>query len=252
MKMKSLLYLICMCSSFAYAQSAAWQVASKEEIAAAYQKSCAWFITTPSYSFKLKYTSYKDHVSKEQIESSEGYYKRVSNNYVTEAVGLKTVQNDNLKTVIDTADRIITVMTPGNLKPNIAGAEELEALLANARSLKKAKLAKGIKYHIDFSKNDQYDAYEFTISDQNFIEGLTYYYSEQVEKVYSETSPAKSTEIKMKPRLEINFFNYQVPAKYNEAEFSDQSIIARDKGKVSLTGAYKDYRLMDYRLQTKK
>lgn len=247
----ALLYFVCLCSFSAWPQAGAWQTASSQEVAAAYSKAAAWFTATPSYFFKLKYTSFKNHHSNEQIESSEGYYKRVSNNYVTEAMGIKTLQNGHLKLIIDTIDRRITMMNPGKLNPGIDNTTELETLLAGAKTLKKATQAKNTRYRIDFNKNEQYEAYEFVINDKGVMTGLTYYYSEQIEKEDGDGRYKTPIDVKIKPRLEITFFDYQVPANYADAEFSGRDVLTNGKGKPNLTASYKDYRLLDYRSQTK-
>lgn len=243
---------ICVYTICTHAQSTAWEMASKQEIVAAYHAACNWFINTPSYYFKLRYASYKDHVSKDKLESSEGYYKRVGKNYVTEAVGIKTTQNNNLKIVVDTSDKIITVMNPGNLSPTIASSEELDNLLNSVKALKKARIGKSIRYRIEFNKNELYEAYEFVINTSGLMEGLTYYYCERVEKEDVENGNEKAAITAMKPRLEITFFGFQIPAKHVESEFIERAIYFKEKGRIELTGIYKDYRLMDYRVQTKK
>ncbi len=249
MKTRVIFCFLCACSTVAWSQSAAWENASRQELVAAYRISYNWFINTPSYSFKLNYISYGDAVSKEPIENSEGYYKRVANNCVSEIIGIKTLQNANLKVVVDTADRLVTVTDPGNLSPAMTGQEELMALLDNARGLKKMKQSKSTRYHIDFKEGGQYEAYEFIVNDKGQGEGLTYYYQEQITRADGE---GEDKEIKMKPRLEIRFSDYQVPAKYTESEFSERGILVHEKGKLNLTAAYRNFRLLDYRLQAKK
>lgn len=240
------------CQVSGLAQSRSWEPASNKEVAGAYQKAGAWFINTPSYAFKLRYASFKDAATSTQVESSEGYYKRVSGSYVTEAMGIKTIQNLKIKLIVDTVDKMITVMDLGTLSPGIATMEEMESLLSNTKSLKKSKQSKGIWYRIDFKKNSQFDAYEFLVNENGRLERLTYYYSEQVEKKDGDWRPGATEEVKIRPRLEISLFSYEVPAKYNESEFSEQTVLTGQKEKISLTGMYSDFRLLDYRIRTQK
>ena len=229
-----------------------WEPASKQEIISAYQKSCEWFSNTSSYFFRLKYTSFKDAISNIPLESSEGYYKRVANNCITEAMGIKTIQNQSFRITVDTSDKLITIMDPGNLSPAITSLAEMETLLGNTKSLKKARHGKKILFRIEFYKNEQFEAYEFLVNEKGILESLTYYYSEQTEKVYSEKYSGKPAEIKSKPRLEIRFFGHEIPARSVESEFTERTIIRNDKGKLSLVAAYRNYRILDYRLQTSK
>jgi len=238
-----------------YAQPSAWQASGKQEIIEEYKNACNWLMNTPSYFFRLKYTSYKDYVTKEYLESAEAYYKRVTNNYRTDALGIKTLQNSKIKIVVDTANNTVTVMSPSSVSLTISSAEELETMLNNTKALKKIKASKTtVCYRVDFNKNSLYEAYEFSVNDKGILERITFYYSEQNnnENEYAQQSNEKSKGSKMKPRLEILFFGYQVPALFSKSDFEDPQVLINAKGKISLTGSYKNYRLLDYRLHNEK
>lgn len=249
--MKVVLNYLILCFLFpvcAFSQEkGAWQPASTSEIVTAYQKMSDWFITTTSYSFHLKYTSYKNHISNEVIESSEGYYKRVGNNYKTEAIGIKTVQNAKVRIIIDTSDKIVTITNPGNLSPAGARTEEFAQLVEVAKALKKRTFGKGIAYRVDLKKNEMYDALEFIVSDKGIVEKLIYYYSERSEKDYLESDEDSKTDLKIKPRLEVEFTAYQSPTKFTENEFTEKSIVINDNRKVALLDRYRAYQVKDYR-----
>lgn len=228
------------------------QVATKEEVVASYKKVWDWFVKTPNYSFDLKYTSYKSHTSNEIVESSNGYYKRFGSKYKTEAVGMKTIQNEKVKIIVDTTDKIIALTNPGTLSPNIQNTEDLVKLLENVKALMKKSFNKSTLYRIDFRKNELYEAYEFVVNEKGFLEKLIYYYSEQIEKDYGNGGDELPMEFKVKPRLEVVFFNYIIPAKITETEFTDKSIVLADNRKVTLLEKYKTFQIKDYRFKGKK
>jgi|GEM_PF-4208516 len=213
-------------------------------------------MNTPSYFFRINYTSYKDHVTKDYLESSDAYYKKVANNYCMEALGVKTVQNSKMKIIVDTANSTVTVMSPSSVSLTIADAEQLEAMLSSTKALKKIRTSKTtVCYHIDFNKNRLYEAYEFSVNDKGVLERLTFYYSEQEDtneqaEGAGNNEPAKGAN--MKPRLEILFSGYQVPANYSKSDFEDSRVVVNEQGKIQLMGPYKHYRLLDYRLQSDK
>lgn len=217
-----------------------------------YKNVCNWFINNTNYSFDIKYTSFKNHSSSEIIENSNGYYKRSGNKYVTQAVGIKTIQNEKLRMIVDTNDKVIAISNPSTLAPNIQSSEDLNKLLENVKSLKKKINGKTSVFRIDFKKNELYEAYEFAVNEKGLLEKLVYYYSEQTEKDYGDGEEQKPVVVKIKPRLEIVFFNYQIPANINESEFSDKSVVLAANSKITLLNKYKVYQLKDYRLQEKK
>ncbi len=238
-----------LCNIFVAQTTSAWQIVSKEEIVSSYKNICNWFINTSNYAFDMKYTSYKGHSSSDIIENSNGYYKRSGKKYATEVVGIKTIQNEKARIIIDTNDQVIAISNPSSLSPNIQSSEDLIKLLENVKSLKKKNLGKLTTYRIEFKKNELYEAYEFSVNDKSLLEKLTYYYAEQTEKDYGDDFSKKPSETKMKPRLEIIFSNYQVPAIVKDSDFNDKSIVIASNNKVELLEKYKVYQLKDYRIK---
>lgn len=242
-----MLVLILMSSS--YGQTGEWTAAGKQEIIDAYHQACNWLINTPSYYFKIKYATYKDHSTKVHLESSDAFYKRVMPHFRTEALGVKTIQNTKWRFVVDSGQKTITVMNAANYTVNIAGSEELSEMLDQFKALRKRKVSKSVLcYRIEFEKNNLYDAYEFSVNSRGLLEHLIFYYSEQDRDADLDTGEPGSSG-KISPRLEISFYDYQVPAKYSSSEFDDTQIVVNDNGQIDLLGDYKNYRLLDYRLK---
>jgi hypothetical protein len=227
--------------------TAAWQAASSTEIVQAYQKAYGWFSTTGNYAFKLKYTSYKNHSSDEVREVSEGYCKRLNNKHRTAALGTLLIQNENYKTTIDTVDKLIVISNAEKSIPVIADVKDMMALLKNTKALKKKTGTGNVSYRIEFNKNSLYEMYEFTVNNKGYLEKLVFYYSEQTEEQYPNTGSPRPVEIKTKPRLEIAFSAYEVPAKITEADFVEKNIVMTDPKKIILLNNYKSYRVKDYR-----
>ena len=244
-----ILFIVLICRP-SYGQLGIWQTATKEEITDAYQIASSWLINTPSYFFKLKYTSYSDHITKIPVESSNAYYKRVTNSFRMEALGIKTIQNSKVKFVVDTANSSVTAMSPSTYSVSVANSEELNNMLSQFKALKKMKVSNSsVRYRIDFKENRLYESYEFSINSKGLLEDLKFYYSSQENKEDEQENVEKNMTTKLKPRLEIVFYDYQVPAQYSQSEFSDPQITVGENGKIDLKGDYREYRLLDYRLK---
>lgn len=226
-----------------------WTKAEKAEIIAAYQKACDWFVRNNSYSFNLNYTSYKDHLSKEIIESSNGYYKRSSNKFVSHIMGIKTIQNSTARIVIDSSDKLIAITDPGSLNPTLANTEQLTEMLNNVKGLKKRVSNEGVTYKIDFLKNSLFDSYEFSVDKSGLLDKLVYFYSEQEDKDYGGETDDGHLPItsKIKPRLEVVFSKYQYPIKANSNDFEIKGLVLADNRKISLNDNFKSYSVKDYR-----
>jgi len=106
-------------------------------------------------------------------------------------------------------------------------------------------------YRVDLKKNELYDAFEFTVNEKGLLETLVYFHSERVEKDYGDGEDQQPIDVKVKPRLEIIFSDYQVSVKANESEFTEKSIAFHDNRMVSLPDKYKSYKVKDYRTDEK-
>jgi hypothetical protein len=251
--MKKLLFftLVLLLCDRLRSQNAVWQPATREEVVDAYKSVWSWFVGNSSYEFRLRYASYKGHQSNEVLESSEGYYKRSGTKYKTECVGIKTIQNEKVKIIVDTADKMIALTNPGTLSLNMVEAADLIRLLDNVKALRKRAVRNSVQYRIEFRKNELYEAYEFTVNKDNMLDKLVYYYAEQTEKDYGDGDVEAAREWKIKPRLEIDFSNYLVPSRTAANEFTDNSIILTEGKKVSLAGKYRSFVVKDYRFEKK-
>jgi hypothetical protein len=249
--MPRLLFILFIYSLSNHAQPVSWESASAGEIAQAYRKACHWFTHTSSYAFKLKYSSFNSPYTDVPLETSEGFYKKTANRYISEGIGIRTIQTQDLKIIIDTTEKTITLMDPGRLNPDIASVADLEVLLANTRALKKCKQGKGIRYRMDFNPNAQFEAYEFLLNERGILERLTYYYSEQAESSEDWRS-GENNAVRVKPRMEILFHSHEVPARIKESEFTTTFVVSFDKDKAHLNPFYNHFRLLDYRISKKK
>lgn len=226
-----------------------WEKVDKNEVVNAYQKACNWFSNTSSYSFNMTYTSYKDHYSKEVIETSNGFYKRSTNKFKSEIMGIRTIQNSSVRVVVDSADKLIAITDPGSLTPTMAGTDQLLEMLSNVKALKKKKSNYDVTYKIDFSKNELFESYEFSVDNNGLLEKLIYYYSEQDDKDFGGDTDDGHFPItsKIKPRLEILFSKYQYPIKVSSNDFEIKGILLAENRKVTLNESYKSYSVKDYR-----
>ena len=224
-----------------------WQMSNTNEVAMAYQKAYTWFTGTGNYAFKLKYSSYKNHTSNEAREVSEGYCKKLNNKHRTEALGTLMIQDGYYKTLIDTVDKLIVISNAEKDAPVMADTKEMLVLLKNTKALKKKTGTNNTSYRIEFNKNAAYEAYEFTINTKGYLEKLVYYYNEQTEEHYANEESTTPVKIKTKPRLEIAFNAYEVPAKLTETDFMEKNIVMTDAKKIVLLNKYKSYQVKDYR-----
>ncbi len=246
--MRIVFLVIIILSDEIHAQSG-WQLAKDIEVAEAYGKSFDWLTSNHSYAFRLKYTSYKNHMTNEVNETSEGYCKRVDNMHRTMALGTLIIQNEFSKTVIDTVEKMIVITNPDNSVPVIANNVDILSLLKNTKALKKKKGVDNTTYRIEFNKNTLFEIYDFTVNDKGFLEKLVYYYSEQTQELFESTSSGQPVRIKTKPRLEISFSNYEVPAKIQDGDFREKNILLTDSKKITLLNKYKKYQVKDYRIK---
>lgn len=248
MKLKLSIFYFLVAASVLRSQS--YTLIGKNDFIAAYGKVCNWLMVTESYSCQLNYMSFTNHLDINAHDTEKGYYKKSGKNFSCEIMGIKTVQNNRVKLLVDSSDKIITITNPQII--NAAGMDvgEVEKLLDNAKKISKRISGKSTIYRIDFKQNTMYEAYEIKIGAYDIIEQLTYYYSERIDRDYSEK--IEGVEIKVKPKLEIHFKNFVPGVKISDYEFSENTYVSTGEKLIHSSRLYKNYTVRDYRLNTQK
>ncbi len=225
-----------------------WEVATKEEFTAVYEKSTGWFSKNLNYKVNVKYASYSDHSLAVAYEQSTGYFKR-SNDFIHSSVlGIITVQNEKVCIMLDSLNQFIVVNSKKEVQQTLFDPKTFSELLSKVKSIKKQKSEKGeTTYQLEFPTNGLYSKYEFQTNVQGLPSVMKYYYSKEMKKDEKDENSLKG-----KPRLEVSFSGYQTNVNFvYEKEFSEKQFLKIENNKIVLNEKYRNFEVKDYRFAVK-
>lgn len=227
----------------------AWEVSSKEELISVYQKSMEWFSKNTNYKVDVKYSSFSDHTIATPYDKSEGFYIRSNNNFHSMVLGVKTIQNERMRLVIDASSQIIIINNSAKNAQTPFDSRGFSELAEQLKAIKKQKNNIGeIIYRMEFKPNGLYKAYEFKINESGLLTGVRYYYAKEMKEDEEDENSLKGT-----PRVEIDYSSYQTNVSLNyEKEFSEKKYFKEEGKKITLNSEYKTFELKDYRFTEKK
>jgi len=224
------------------------QSTDRDQFVADYTKMWKWMSRSGNYSFHLDYRSYKDHHSKDPYETASGTYRKSGVNYFCDVLGVKTVQNAQMKITIDSVEKLIILTKPQSLNPGELNLQQINDLMDNAKGIVKSFFGKATVYRIDFNKNELYEAVEYRFSNEGMLLQITYLYAEQVDRDYNDNGDM--IENHLKPRLDICFSDYK-QVKDTGNEFSEKQFLTRNGDKLIASGKFRGYEIKDYRFNSK-
>jgi hypothetical protein len=198
------------------------------------------YTKTKQYSMEVTYNVYNNYSSQKLFEQSKGYFIRSDNNYISDVLGVKTIQNDQYKLIIDSASNIILVAHPDQQFQN-ASTQVIDAAIKACSSVKytddtkipsfkmffKDELAEFSLIQIQYAKSDY------------FMRKLILFHTMEVE----------IEGLKQRPRTEILYKNIKSSAKVDSETFSEKKYIIDNKGKVQAAKAYMKYKVIDQRVK---
>ncbi|HEX8517252.1 MAG TPA: hypothetical protein VF868_13730 [Bacteroidia bacterium] len=230
---------------------------SKTDFMKSYRKATGWFSSTQKFSVSVAYASYKDHSSLTPFERSSGVYMKDGKKVMTNIMGIKTVENENVRFSVDTTDRIIIITNRQDQDAAIISMEAFESMLDQVKALRMQKLPSGAAtYFIEFKPDALYAMLEITLNEKGLLEKETFYYATEMKEETDEADQygnVSKSSTSSKPRLEISFSNYQTQLREEHTrEFSELRYFSQAGKKIILTERYKTYKIKDYRFDLKK
>jgi cobalamin biosynthesis Mg chelatase CobN len=234
------LFLSIACLSFIGAD---WITLSSVEFEKVFHAQENIFKKSNSYSMNIKHTSFEGHESVVHYEQVTGFIHRDGSNYHSLILGQRTVQNEKIKLVIDSAEKSILITTPDKSFDPIT-EDALKKSMEGCNIIKTRALSKDANaYRLEYKKGNALEATEYFTAEGGRITKMVMYYS---ELTYDPGFREKLE--KYKPRVEIEFGDFKTGVRFNfKNEFDETHYIVFDGKKYSGAGDYKNYHVFDTR-----
>lgn len=236
-------------------QNDQWQPVDKDMYYKDFKKMRQWFTSTPSYSFKVVFSTYTDYYTQKPFESMKGYFIKDGQNYVSVMLGRKIIQNANYRVVIDTSSQRIMITDTMRIFPIFQYSEDQELALLDKASAISLRTQKEIKtYRFRFPSNGMYEAIEISINTKGLPIKISYYYASFKAKDYDDITPSGEAKEKLyHPRSEIVIRDYSDGhCSIGESELEkDKLKYNKEKNIFYTDGAWKNFEIQDYRRSKK-
>jgi hypothetical protein len=201
-----------------------------------------YYFKNPNYSVELKHVLFSSNNATDVIdESFNGYYKTNGKLEQSHLMGVFTIQNNDLRLVLDTQSKVITISDPVKIEPfNINGIQN-SLKLCDSYSIFKTDSIEQILMEFNPKKNP---LNKLVISiKNNRITRLDMYHTETIEN---------SKDEQILPHTRIEFTNYIEKYKIKATELNFNEFLKQKNNKISVADKYKNYKLHDLRNFNKK
>ncbi|MFI5140714.1 MAG: hypothetical protein ACHQII_00030 [Bacteroidia bacterium] len=203
-----------------------------------------WFHTTPSYSFTVTHATFAGHQATVPYEQKTGYFKKFTNGFHSDVMGLHSIQNANFLISIDSAKKIIAVNNSTRIfAGKMNSMDDYIKAFDKCKTIKMAQTAKSKILRMEFEKKSAIAAYEFTIGKDGLLSAITIFYSREVKS---------KTGQMVKPKLSIVFEKYHTGVSPAPRESNESMYFALNNNRIELNESYKGFKLLDQRIKNEK
>jgi hypothetical protein len=228
-------------------QSQNWTTSNKSEVKKAINTAIQWAENQDKLNVQIQYISYKDHASNEVKDKENGYYSKSGKDYMSKALGIKTIAKGLYKLAIDTAEETIAISNRRKNDSKIINENIFDNLMDMALSIKKKNEANLTKYRIEGNADFDIQNVEIEIDSKGSLNKIIYYYAILERKIPSENPNKEDTIENFQPRMEMHFKNYDIAYIPSEKDFRDDNIVWENNSKLILVNEYKNYKINDLR-----
>ncbi len=223
-----------------------WMPVSKEETRKMFQNMSNAYFSTPSFSMQVNQTSYVGHSSEVPHDKSTGKFLKNNNTYTSLLLGIRTIQNEKLKVVIDSADKLIAVSNSDRAFKSVPLTEDLDQSLFFVLDIKKMTANDLVYYSLRFKENFTYTKIDFILTPDFFMKEMVMYFDEDLPVNADDAEHSPKSKLKYK----VSYSGIKKNIALNTAQFSENRYLTyNSKQKTyALKEEYKNYTLQDLRI----
>lgn len=228
---------------------AGWENITRAGFEQAMNNVGTFFNQHTTYSVEVVHTSYKGWNAKNAFDKMRGYFKRDGDKYSSKILGIHTIQNKDMRVVIDSMNRTLIVTDPVKFKTSDIMNLQYNEAARFVTAYKERNTSVGKLYRVEF--NDtllRYAAYEVELTKNNEVRDIVIYLRDEYpEDMNYPNSP------KVHPKVRIDFIDFDTKPAFSSDDFDVAEYVALVGKKLSITNPeYKDYRLIDNRFSQGK
>lgn len=232
--------LIFLCASATFV----WTETTQKVFDAATKRSTEFYEGKGHYSVKVVHTSYRGHDAISAYEQTDGFYRFDHGSYHSYLAGMHTIQNKKYRVVIDTAAKSILVGDLLSNKADDVSEINYKNSMLDVNKFLKCPIGTADRYRLEYNEKPLYEAYETELNAEGMMTEMVVFYRKEYP-----LNPQDNNSAKAKPKLMITWSEFNVKAVFAADEFSTDKYFIETNGKLTLTSAYRAYRLTDVRVK---
>lgn len=168
-----------------------------------------------NFSYQLKYESYTNKNSKTPLEVTSGFCYRFQKKLYQEYLGIRLIQDENLKIQIDSVSSLFVLESSDNKKNFEFRLSECTDLVKSAAQLTLLQNEAGTTLRIYPKDNREFMIIEIQIDFNGNLGGIIYHLNNQKANLENSNATIQRLEIKFLDWKEI----FEMPSKYSISNF---------------------------------
>ncbi|MFI5136683.1 MAG: hypothetical protein ACHQIM_02570 [Sphingobacteriales bacterium] len=224
-----------------------WTVLSEPDFNKVFKRQESLYKEKASYSLLIRHSSYENHTTTSPYEKVEGYFKKEGTSYHSFLLGMETIQNKEMKIVIDSSSKKILI-APADAAFQPLSGDEFQKDMKGCGSIKCKEQDKGKIYRLDYKEGEgSLEAIEYLVSKDGLISKMVMFYRE-----LSYNPGFRQKEEKYKPRIEVELTEFKTAGAGNKDDFEPGKYVTLSGSKYKGIGKYQQYSVFDTRVPKKK
>lgn len=227
--------------------TAKWIDISKDETRKMLQDMSNAYLATPSFSMQVNQASFIGHKSEVIHDEATGKFYKNNKSYVSQLLGLQTIQNEKLKIVIDSTNKMMAINNSDRSFKAIPSIEDLDQSLFFVSDVKKLISNGLVFYSLRFKENFTYTKIDFVLTTDFFIKEMVMYFSDDLPINPDDEENSAKSKLKYKVTYTGIRKNIQIkPEMFSETHYLTYNTSQK---KYILNERYKKYKLQDLRIK---
>lgn len=194
-------------------------------------------------SMKIKYEVFKNKNSNTAFQTETGELKKNENSKYTRIGKIETIETETYKLIVDHEDKNMSLLGAEN--QDKAGDEalymvNLQQMLSLCSKVTFKKISEDQNQYTLVIPNEEYKEIQLIYNSKTFfIEKMILYYAQE------QNLEEKEGGLKESPRMEISYSEFNTQPNFDDALFTSERFLEKQKGKWFGKAPYQSYKVND-------
>lgn len=221
-----------------------WQSSTPQELLERIEANGKLYEAVTSYRLLVDMASYRSTDDVVAFDEAQSTVVKSGKRYRVDALGMVTVQDEQYRVTVDSAERMIMVGRAGDIM-DVVGADHARIIIENAASVTKRSQRDGVTFRVVFRKGAYYTQLENTYDTEGWLKKIECYWGVEVKE-----NPDDPKSPGYKPRVVMRFGRPErLKEEVTTRHLDIGQFVAFQGGKPYPVGSWSGYEVFDTRVQ---